>query len=281
MIMMMMDIGMYGHGHHNQHSGASFNPSESNFYGFASDAYNQQSHGSDYHQLPVSSHYASSNYNYEESSYICATSNSNEAPSSPQDLNYYHQPHHQPIQDNPIINTESGLSYTNLDYANSSGCPNTNYSNSSQQNLYPSEIYQRTQSDVLVRHHDTVNDTHQSHHFYHDTKYHPLHLDNENYPHLVLQNSSCSEYQNHIRYKDEGISSPEPELSHHRSIHNIQHLSSASQHSSSIPTYKWMQVKRNVPKPQGKRDLHNYPIKWHIFLLHDKSLNCLRRKLQN
>ncbi|KAF2884470.1 hypothetical protein ILUMI_21700 [Ignelater luminosus] len=254
--MMMMDIGMYGHGHHNQHGGA-YNPSESNFYGYAGDTYSQN-HGSE-HQLSTS-HYATSAYNYEEPSYICTTSSSAETPPSPQDLNYYHhQSHHQSLQqETQIINTESGLSYTNLDYANSTGCTNASYPNSNQQNLYSSDVYQRTQSEVMVRHHDNLPDSHQSHHFYHhDTKYHPLHIDNENYSHshshLVLQNTSCAEYQHHLRYKEEGIPSPEPEHSHHRAVHTMQHLSSAvPQHAPAIPTYKWMQVKRNVPKPQGK-----------------------------
>lgn len=244
--MMMMDIGMYGHGHHNQHSG-SYNPSESNFYGYSSETY-PQSHTSD-HQLSAS-HYTTTNFNYEEPSYLCAGSNSMDAPPSPQDINYYHSSQHQPVQqENPIINTESGLSYTNLDYANTSGCSNSNYINSNQQNIYSSEVYQRTQSEVMIRHHENITDSH--HHFYHDTKYHPIHIDNENYSHshLVLQNS-CAEYQQHLRYKEEGIASPEPDHSH-RSLHSIPHLSSVPQHTPTIPTYKWMQVKRNVPKPQG------------------------------
>ncbi|KAK4882839.1 hypothetical protein RN001_006158 [Aquatica leii] len=241
--MMMMDIGMYGHGHHNQHSGT-YNPSESNFFGYQSESY-PQTHNSD-HQL--STHYSMSYSNYEDAAYnMCGATNTSESPPPAQDLNYY-SPHHQPIQD-PIINTESGLSYTNLDYTNSSGCSNSGYLNSNQ-SIYATDVYQRTQSEVMVRHHDNMIDGRQTHPFY-DTKYHPSHhLDNDSYSHLVLQNTSCAEYQ-HMQYKEEGISSPESDHSH-RSLHTMSHLSTVSHQTPAIPTYKWMQVKRNVPKPQGK-----------------------------
>ncbi|KAF5302652.1 hypothetical protein FQR65_LT08493 [Abscondita terminalis] len=244
--MMMMDIGMYGHGHHNQHSGT-YNPSESNFFGYQSENY-PQAHNASEPQL--STHY-SMTYNYEEAPYLCGTNNTSESPPPGQDLNYYSS-HHQPIpQDNPIINTESGLSYTNLDYSNSSACSNSGYLNSNHQSIYSTDVYQRTQSEVMVRHHDNMIDGRQTHSFY-DTKYHPSHhLDNDSYSHLVLQNTSCAEYQ-HMQYKEEGISSPESDHSH-RSLHTMSHLSTVPHHTPAIPTYKWMQVKRNVPKPQGPK----------------------------
>ncbi|KAF5276012.1 hypothetical protein FQA39_LY00808 [Lamprigera yunnana] len=236
--MMMMDIGMYGHGHHNQHSG-SYNPSEANYFGYQSDSY-QQGHGSD----QLGTHY--SMYSYDEQ-YLCGGTNASESPPPTQELNYYS--HHQPVQqDNPIINTESGLSYTNLDYTNSGGCSNSGYLNSNHQNMYTTDVYQRTQSEVMVRHHENMIDGRQTHPFY-DTKYHSSHhIDNDSYTHLVQQNPSCAEYQ-HMQYKEEGISSPESDRTH-RSLHTMSHLSTVPHHAPTIPTYKWMQVKRNVPKPQ-------------------------------
>ncbi|XP_031338017.1 uncharacterized protein LOC116166939 isoform X2 [Photinus pyralis] len=234
--MMMMDVGMYGHGHHNQY-GSTYNPSEANFFGYQGESY-PQGHTSE-HQL---SHYATSYY-YEDSSYLCG--NSSESPPPQQDINYYHPSHHQPIpHDNPIINTESGLSYTNLDYANSGACSNSGYLNSNQ-NIYPSDAgYQRTQSEVMARHHDNIIDGRQSHSYY-DTKYH--HLDNDSYSQLVLQNTSCAEYQQ-LQYKEEPTATQELDRTH-PSLHSISQLSTVPRHTPAIPTYKWMQVKRNVPKP--------------------------------
>ncbi|KAK5649689.1 hypothetical protein RI129_000718 [Pyrocoelia pectoralis] len=236
--MMMMDVGMYGHGHHNQY-GSTYNPSETNFFGYQGESY-PQGHNSE-HQ-----HYSASYY-YEDSSYMCG--NSSESPPPQPDINYYHSSHHQPIQhDNPIINTESGLSYTNLDYANSSACSNSGYL-SSNQNIYTSDAgYQRTQSEAMARHPDNIIDARQSHSYY-DTKYH--HLDNDSYSHLVLQNTSCAEYQQ-LQYKEEPISTPELDRTH-PSLHSISQLSTVPRHTPAIPTYKWMQVKRNVPKPQGPK----------------------------
>lgn len=253
----MMDVGMYGHGH--QHGGGNYNQPES-FYGYATEVYSQ-SHGST-HPLPTPQ-YATS-YHYEETPYLCST-DSADAPPSPQDINFYqhqsssHSVHHgQP--ENQIISTESGLSYTNLDYANSPVCPNAY---PQQQAVYSTDGYQRTQSDMMLRHHDGGVEGQ----FYQDTKYHAHQLDNEGYaPHLVLQNvpTSCVDYQNHRRYKEEVLNSDADRIHCSRPHHGLSHMASVAQPTSAIPTYKWMQVKRNVPKPQGKLHLN---ITYHSFNL--------------
>jgi hypothetical protein len=232
--MMMMDIGMYGH--HSQHG--AYNPTDANYYNYSGDIPQNATH-----QLP---HY--SNYHYEESSYLySAASDSVETPPSPQDIYY----HHQPIpQDNPIINTETGLSYTNLDYGNANGNPIYPAIN---QNSY-GEAYQRGHQDnMLIRHHEDVSDGHQQHHtFLHENKY-QLEVDANYHGHIVSASNtptnSCMEYQHLHRYKDEGIQGDGGRMRQHHVMHN---LSSVPQPQPVLPTYKWMQVKRNVPKPTGE-----------------------------
>ncbi|KAK9679437.1 hypothetical protein QE152_g40036 [Popillia japonica] len=233
--MMMMDMGMYGHGHHNQHNNSY--SADANFYNYNPDSV--QAH----HPLQ-STHYTSP-YHYEEP--YLYTSDNAETPPSPQEVNYY--PHHQ-IQENPIINTETGLSYTNLDYgaANASVYPPS----IGHQNVYPTDSYQRNHpADVMPRHpSENVQDNHG---YLHETKYIPHHqMENDNYhPHILTNSapSSCMEYQHH-RYKEENIQGVEMERHHnHRQHHIIHNMNNVPQPQPVIPTYKWMQVKRNVPKP--------------------------------
>ncbi|XP_044258033.1 homeobox protein Hox-B1b [Tribolium madens] len=212
MKMMMMDVGMYGH--HSQHGTY---PSD-NYYNYPSDIPNAQ-------QMPP--HY--SNYHYEDP---YGYTGSEETPPSPQEVYY----HHQAIpQDNPIINTETGLSYTNLDYGNS------NYPPINHQNY--NEPYQRTHENMLLRHHEEVGDGHQ-HHFLHENKYQ---LEVDSGYHIGATNTptnSCMEYQHLQRYKEETLQGDGRMRQH--VMHN---LNSVPQPQPVLPTYKWMQVKRNVPKP--------------------------------
>lgn len=235
--MIMMDVSMYGHGQ--QHNGSNYSQPEA-FYGYPTDIY-PSNHSSSAHQLQPP-HY-SAPYHYEEAPFMC-TPETVDTPPSPHDINYYHQPNH-PLQQDQIISSETGLSYTNLDYGTNSVYP------TQQQNVYgSSDEYQR--SDVLIRQHEGVSDRQ----FYQETKYHGQHVDNDGYGphHLGIQNSpnACMDYQHHRRYKEEVLNIDTDPLHCSRPHHGLSHMSSVAQPSSSIPTYKWMQVKRNVPKPQGK-----------------------------
>lgn len=235
--MMMMDVGMFGH---NQHNGA-YN-AESSYYNYTGELCSPNHAAS--HQVQASTHYPAG-YHYEEPSYVYSATDSSDAPSSPQDINYYHQNVH---QDNPIINTETGLSYTNLDYANSNG---TLYP-INHQNVYPSEA--TFPRDMPLRHHEDVAENHQMN-YLHDNKYitHQLETAEGFHPHLAAgtaPTSSCMEYQHLQRYKEEGLS--DGNLNRLRSHHLIHGLNSLPQNQPTLPTYKWMQVKRNVPKPAGE-----------------------------
>lgn len=237
---------MFGHNHHN---GTMYN-TESSYYNYNS-ATGAEICSSNHPATPqVQTHYPNTGYHYEEpatssSSYVYT--DSLDAPASPQGINYYHH------QDNSIINTETGLSYTNLDYANSNGT------------LYPiSHVYPTTEPNFPTLRHPEETEN-QINYSIHDNKYNiPTghHLDvtssgETNFHHHLVTGgngqtppSSCMEYQQHLqRYKEEGSSS-DGRLRPHHLIHHG--LNSLPQNQPTLPTYKWMQVKRNVPKPAGK-----------------------------
>lgn len=237
----MMDIGMYGH---TQHNGPYGSPDPS-FYNYSPGENYTQNHGS--HQ----SQHQYSSYSHEDTpSYSTYGEGSDTSSSNQENMHYYHQPHHQHIQEtNPsIISTEGGLSYTNLDYAQSNLYPNA-------QNLYPTpNDFQR--EIMLQRHHQTdLQDLGHQNHFNlnHDSKY-MSHQICENDGYGIVQNASCMEYQHLHRYKDDpgvqGDSQDCSQVMHHRG-HHLRHMPPTPA-APSVPTYKWMQVKRNVPKPTGK-----------------------------
>ncbi|ERL93694.1 hypothetical protein D910_10981, partial [Dendroctonus ponderosae] len=166
-----------------------------------------------------------------------------ETPPSPQDHHFY--PHQPNPPETSIISTETGLSYTNLDYANSN-------SSMYHQPGYSEESYPgRPPHDLLLRHHDDSSDT--SYPYIHDSKYQPL--DDGSYhhhPHIVSPgqgNVACMEFQQlHSRYKEEMLGN-DSRMGRHHGIHP---MSSGQPQHPVLPTYKWMQVKRNIPKPNGK-----------------------------
>lgn len=231
---MMMDIGMYGH---TQHNGPYGSPDPS-FYNYSPGEAYPQSHSANHqnHQ-----HYPG--YNHEDTpGYSTYGEGSDTSSSNQENMHYYHQPHHQHLQEtNPsIISTESGLSYTNLDYGQSNMYPN--------QNIYPPNDFQREL--MLQRHHQPdLQDMgpQNTFHIAHESKYLPQQMCEETYGQVIVPSSSCMEYG---RYKEEqGIQEPECAQALLRG-HHPRHL--AQPQVPSVPTYKWMQVKRNVPKPSGK-----------------------------
>ncbi|KAG5877626.1 hypothetical protein JTB14_023841 [Gonioctena quinquepunctata] len=233
MTMMMMNISMYGH--HNQHS-ASYNSGDSNnYFNYSSELNHPPTH----HQFQ---NYYSSNYHYEEPYlYASSATDSVDTPPSPHDLNYYHTPH---IAENPIINTDSGLCYTNLDYAHSNS--NSLYPHQSPYN----ENYSRSHQDEMLQHSEDGSDTSQLHNYLHENKY-QVEMPEGNY--LISTDSgttgACMEFQHLQKYKDELIPDEHSRLRQHHGMHN---MSAVSIPQPVLPTYKWMQVKRNVPKPAGE-----------------------------
>lgn len=229
-----MDISMYSQ----QNNG--YSPTESNYINCISDTYTQNHLTSD-----VSSQHYSNAYPYEEP-YIYSPDSVGTPP--PQEINCYNHPN---IQNNSIINTDSGLSYTNLDYS-SSNSMTAFYPTHNHQGFYPSESYQKAQSDVIVRQENTTS--HQVHQNYlHHNKYinHSFERDIYQQAHVLPQNAdtSCMEYQQQLKFKEENLQTAEGDR------HNCRHAVIGAVPTISqpvVPTYKWMQVKRNVPKPPGK-----------------------------
>lgn len=240
-----MDIGMYGHGQHNN-----YGSSETSYFNYPNESC-QSTHTP--HQI-TPNHYPTPAYHYEEPPFLYTSSEAADTPPSPQELNYYPHHHHPPSQtlhqENPIISTETGLSYTNLDYGTQT--PNMYHP----QSIYSDPTYQRTHPETLLR-----EDNHPIHQTYlHENKYVPHQVDGDGYPHshLVPSNggsASCMEYQHHARFKEEGHQNVDLERHHHQNHHLLHGISSVPQSQPVIPTYKWMQVKRNVPKPSGKHSL--------------------------
>lgn len=219
------------YGHHNQHSTPyNSNSGEPNYYNYSGEL-NSSSH----HQFQ---NYYSSNYHYEEPYlYASAPSDTVEAPSSPHNVSYYAQH----LQETPIVNTDTGLTYTNLDYSNST----SNYS----QNNY-NENFPRGHSTDLLHHNDNSEDAQIQQNYLHDNKF-QLDINDSNY--LINPNaastSACMEFQHLHRYKQEMMPEEHSRLRQHHGLHT---LTSSSMQQPALPTYKWMQVKRNVPKPPGE-----------------------------
>ncbi|CAG9765320.1 unnamed protein product [Ceutorhynchus assimilis] len=247
--MIMMDVSsMYG-----QHSTPSYNPSDANYYN------NYGTNSSSDHSMTPHHQYASNSaaaysggaaYHagtapYEDATFLYGVSGASndsgvETPPSPQEPHFY--PHQSNPPDSSIINTETGLSYTNLDtYANSNSP------------MYHQPGYSEDSYPGLLRHHDESSEA--TYPYLYDSKYHPHQLDEAGYhhhPHIVSHgqgNVACMEFQQQLqtRYKEEILSGDGRMRQHHG-----MHGSNQPQHPV-LPTYKWMQVKRNIPKPTAPK----------------------------
>ncbi|XP_012276293.1 homeotic protein labial [Orussus abietinus] len=174
-----------------------------------------------------------------------------------------------------IISSENGLSYTNLDYAN---YPSAHHPEASGHQGYhlqqgsfreePPGLHQPVQLQVQAHAHQEHPD--QLHHHQqssHQADYqiagylHPLSEDPLLYGPATVRQPEYSQHPG-THYKEEGSDqSPYhaiqqgPHALHphpHARAHSHQqhaHPRHTQQHQAQVPTYKWMQVKRNVPKP--------------------------------
>lgn len=124
-----------------------------------------------------------------------------------------------------IINSENGLSYTNLD------C------------VYGQNAGYLTQGELI----DEPLIQGQSWHAH-------QHLPHHVYPNLVEGSSQISLQQQHPTQQQ--LHSPGNNqvrlISPESNSNGSNQGQSGNQQSSSVPTYKWMQLKRNVPKPQSE-----------------------------
>ncbi|KAF7998613.1 hypothetical protein HCN44_011021 [Aphidius gifuensis] len=235
--MLTMDIGMHGR----------YNKSDSYY------NYQSPSHASS--SLPVQSSDLQNPYYLQTGVVVHTEPTANDLYSSGADLNgpnntNYYSTTGTLHDDGTIISIENGLSYTNLDY--------TNYDNAScnDTNQYTGQYnYRSTQSHINIdqRTPEQLHD--------------PVLCDNyqigqNDYIHqMPLQDDmrynqvrTSRKHDHHLRYKDDIDSNschdriPQTSLIPHV-INQKQNQAVVHVQQSHVPTYKWMQVKRNVPKP--------------------------------
>ncbi|XP_066150345.1 homeobox protein Hox-B1a isoform X1 [Euwallacea fornicatus] len=249
--MIMMDVSsMYG-----QHSAPSYNSADTNYYNYnnSSSDHTMAPHHQ-YGGAPTGGYVGGATYHgggtFEDSTYlygVSGASTDSETPPSPQEHHFY--PHQQNPPETSIINTETGLSYTNLDYANA---PNSMY----HQPGYSEEYHGRPHHELLLRHHEESGEA--NYPYIHDTKYHPLEEGSyHHHPHLVAGgqgNVGCMEFQqlpsSNFRYKEEMLGN-DGRMRQHHGMH--PGMGSGQPQHPVLPTYKWMQVKRNIPKPSAPK----------------------------
>lgn len=153
------------------------------------------------------------------------------------------------LTDTHIISSDNGLSYTNLDYMY--GQPNQSNNaiylhgdDKSTNNHYNSLGTDSSVGHLSQHHHPivptasaTVATSWQSHQSHHSTSY----LEGSiAAAHSVAMNCSPGGGHSTNGSTGRGLVAVQSDQQHH-------------QQQQQQPTYKWMQVKRNVPKPQGKR----------------------------
>lgn len=174
---------------------------------------------------------------------ITTTSTSNNSPNDAYYDNdsghsYYNStsgPSPNAIQDHHIISTDNGMSYTNLDYTmynqhNSSGYLPDDKSTISHYSIGDEMILSSGQPNQ-----NTPSNWHHHHSGYLDSSIS-----------MSLTGLNAQNQMGHAVVNSAQSSSP-----------GIQHQNQQQQHQQQQQqnlqqTYKWMQVKRNVPKPQGK-----------------------------
>lgn len=160
-----------------------------------------------------------------------------------------------------IISSDNGLSYTNLDYMYSSGHSNPLYLHQPDDKSAIAHQYNHTppaanlaENNLHPQQHSAMNSTlWQSQHSASHTN-HPHHasgyLENQVNAHQIgVGQATCIQNQSPLGASPNGI--------HQRPMNNRgeqttqQNSQNQPPHGQTVQTYKWMQVKRNVPKPPG------------------------------
>lgn len=141
------------------------------------------------------------------------------------------------------------------------------------QTTVPQASHPRTEHDQQLHHQSS---SHHHHHHHHDPDYQIAVGGTSNYLHQLPSSDESLQYHTQIRqsefsahqsghYKEENTDattyhvlqqSAHPQHPHQHVHHHQQHPHAhhpqQQQQQTQVPTYKWMQVKRNVPKPVGK-----------------------------
>ncbi|VVC90509.1 unnamed protein product [Leptidea sinapis] len=141
-----------------------------------------------------------------------------------------------PQEPAPVISTDTGLCYTNLDYGEL-------------QHGYPlapptSHIPHQPRPEELHLHEHKI-DNH-----YLESKYNMHFVDDSSLQYSHGSPLACGDFEVYTPKEEFGVlreGFPREDLQGHQLTHHQPHHS-----HTAVPTYKWMQVKRNVPKPSGE-----------------------------
>ncbi|XP_026471788.1 homeotic protein labial-like [Ctenocephalides felis] len=254
--MMTMDISMYGQ--HDQPHASSYHhtTTDSVYHPY----YNTNDAGTGYGQTAPSYHQSvgyHETYHHHHDGYGTQILYDGSGTSPPPDTHFYSQGSlgqlglHLESPTDPIISTDNGLSYTNLDYNNGG----TGINNGPNGALYPHPGYD--QSPAYMR--SPIDD---SKGYPHETEvafqaidfnqHHQQQQQQQQQPHL----HHTPHQQHHISHQQvyakqecqQRLAQPHGQQPHEQP----QTVASGTPHNShSVTTYRWMQVKRNVPKPAG------------------------------
>ncbi|XP_026471787.1 ras-interacting protein RIP3-like [Ctenocephalides felis] len=224
--MMTMDISMYGQ--HDQPHASSYHhtTTDSVYHPY----YNTNDAGTGYGQTAPSYHQSvgyHETYHHHHDGYGTQILYDGSGTSPPPDTHFYSQGSlgqlglHLESPTDPIISTDNGLSYTNLDYNNGgtgiNNGPNGALYPHPGNRLQPASSTQQQQQQQPHLHHTP----HQQHHISHQQ---------------VYAKQECQQK----------LAQPHGQQPHEQP----QTVASGTPHNShSVTTYRWMQVKRNVPKP--------------------------------
>lgn len=189
-----------------------------------------------------------------------------------------------------VISSDNGLSYTNLDYMYSATPSNPLYLHQEDDKSVIPLVYNQAPSTPNLENtgihsqaypttwHSQSSQTHFQHsnHSHHSPG---AYLENSMNSHQIgLTQLAC--LQNQTPMNALGANSNGTQ---NRNLNNKSDLQVTPQQTSQIqspqshqPTYKWMQVKRNVPKPQGMHFV-DFPINTILFAGHSKSCAIFRK----
>lgn len=159
------------------------------------------------------------------------------------------------LPENHIISSDNGLSYTNLDYI--AYQQSQGYSMVHGPPDDKSHIPHHYNDDIMIPAGQTPIHSHHSagtptwHHHSHGYVDSPGQLQHQlNLTSLPPNSMQAQQQMNHSLHSPSGIQSAQS------TSPNLQTQSQQSQQQQqqqqNVPTYKWMQVKRNVPKPQSE-----------------------------
>lgn len=153
-----------------------------------------------------------------------------------------------PMPENHIISSDNGLSYTNLDYiAYQQAHGNQAYLHGADEKLHLSHHY--NDEIVLAGGQTTLHHPGAGNNPWHHAHNHGYVEGSGNLSNQIAMPGSNlpAQQQSHSIHSPNGI---QPSQSTSPPLQNQQQQQ--SQQQQNVPQYKWMQVKRNVPKPQSE-----------------------------